>query len=214
MKKTYLVPNIQLFAEGNADPAQNSGNGDAGQNSGTNHATYTQAQLDEIANARAERARNSALRSFFQQKGMEESEIAQAIEAYKQQREASKPDIGALQNQLAQAQTEARQARLENLATSEALAQGVDIKTAPYVIRLADLTKAIKDNGSIDAEAVKQEISKVLKDVPQFASASHGTGGTVNPQRPGTSEFTSGFGANLAKNSAHSNVKSTYFKGV
>ncbi len=214
MTKSFIVPNIQLFAEGNANPAQNGGNDNAGQNSGNDGATFTQAQLDEIADARAERARNSALRSFFQQKGMEESEIAQAIEAYKQKRAESQPNIDSLQNQLMQAQQEAKKARIESMAMSEALSQGVDIQTAPYVIKLADIAKAAKEDGSIDAEAIKAAISKVLEDVPQFSSAARGTGGQVSPKHQGASHFSAGFGANLAKQKSQ-NIKSTYFdKGV
>lgn len=85
--------NIQFFAEGsgegsgagNGNQNNNAGNGNSNQNTGNNNqgTTYTQEQLDGIVNNRIARAEQSALKSFFQQQGMSENEVTQAINNYK-----------------------------------------------------------------------------------------------------------------------------------
>ena len=44
---------------------------------------------------------------------------------------------------------------------------GLDQKTIPYVIKMADLSNAAVD-GKVDNEEVNKAISKVLEDIPQL----------------------------------------------
>ena len=88
-KRMYL----QLFEDGtgagsNGQGGNNAGNGNGNQgNAGEtgNQATFSYAQAEEIAQARAERAERSALKSYFQQQGMSEDQVTQAIADYKVQ---------------------------------------------------------------------------------------------------------------------------------
>lgn len=102
--------NIQFFAEGsgeggegNGNQNNNAGNGNSNQNTGNNNqgTTYTQEQLDGIVNNRIARAEQSALKSFFQQQGMSENEVTQAINYYKEQRAKNTPDVAGMQSQIA-----------------------------------------------------------------------------------------------------------------
>lgn len=173
--------NIQFFAEGSGEGGEgngnqnNAGNGNGNQNTGGNQTTtYTQEQLDGIVNSRTARAEQSALRSFFQQQGMSENEVTQAINSYKEQRAKNKPDLAGMQTQLAQEQSRNLQLTIENSATLQAVELGIDSKSIPYVIKMADFKDVVGENGTVDAEKVKAAINKVLEDVPALKPAGNG----------------------------------------
>ena len=42
----------------------------------------------------------------------------------------------------------------------------MDAKTIPYVLKLADFSKAVGTDGSINAEEVQAALNKVMEDVP------------------------------------------------
>lgn len=151
--------NIQTFADEPGD------NGDPNQTE--TGPSYTQAQLEEIASARADRASNAALKDFFKKQGLEESEINNALQTYKANKEAEAPDIAKITNQLTSAQTEALQAKLENKAILQMIDLDVDIKQMPYILKLADIKMV---DGEVKDEDIKEAIKKVLDDVPAFKS--------------------------------------------
>lgn len=109
---------------------------------------------------------DTALKAYFKQQGLSPEEMEQAIAGFKQQKAANQPDVGALQTQLTQAQQAAQQAQLENQATLKALSLGVDIKTVPYLLKLADLSSAVGADGKVSDETLAAAINKVLEDVP------------------------------------------------
>ena len=90
----------------------------------------------------------------------------QAIATFKQQKAASQPDVKAMQTQLAQAQAAAQKAMLDNVATMAAIGLGLDAKTIPYVLKMANLSQAIGQDGKINDEIMKNALNKVLEDVP------------------------------------------------
>ena len=181
-RETGKMPmNLQFFAEGSGEGGEgngnqnNAGNGNGNQNTGGNQTTtYTQEQLDGIVNSRTARAEQSALRSFFQQQGMSENEVTQAINSYKEQRAKNKPDVAGMQTQLAQEQSRNLQLTIENSATLQAVELGIDSKSIPYVIKMADFKDVAGENGTVDAEKVKAAINKVLEDVPALKPAGNG----------------------------------------
>ena len=59
-----------------------------------------------------------------------------------------------------------------------AVTLGIDAKTIPYVLKMADLSQAMGQDGKIDEEALKTALNKVLEDVP-----------ALKPQAPGTAGF-------------------------
>ena len=83
-------------------------------------------------------------------------------------------DLTALQSQLAAAQQlsdQYRQAaiasRISQQAALEAITLGVDVKTVPYVLKMADFSSVKPDkNGVPDTAAIQAAINKVLDDIP------------------------------------------------
>lgn len=131
-------------------------------------------------------AEDTVLKNYFKQQGMSEEEMKQAITSYKQQKAAQQPDVNAMLAQLTQAQTAAQQAQasvlqaqLESVATLEAVALGIDAKTIPYILKIADLSGAVGQDGKINNEAVKTALNKVLEDIPALKPAQAGATGFV-----------------------------------
>lgn len=131
MRKT-LPMNLQLFAEGgDGDGGQNAGgtnNNGAGQNTGTQNQGSVEIDYDKIQqmlDTATSKKENAVLKSYFQQQGLSEEEISQAIATFKenkaQQTAQQQNDTAQLQNQVAAANQEAEKVRIELAATQVAM---------------------------------------------------------------------------------------------
>lgn len=164
-KRMYL----QLFEDGtgagsNGQGGNNAGNGNGNQgNAGEtgNQATFSYEQAEEIAQARAERAERSALKSYFQQQGMSEDQVTQAIADYKAQQKKNQPNVTQMQQDLADARNEVQQMKNEKLLT----AKGVKADDLDYV--LYKVSKMTDEKTSFEKAA-----DKYLKENPRFTSGS------------------------------------------
>ena len=162
MRKT-LPMNLQLFAEGgDGNGGQNAGgdSGQAGQQGNQNNQQAAGADYDKIQamldNATAKKE-NAVLKS-------------QAIATFKQnkqQQTQQQQNANAnLQNEVAAAQKVAEQAQIELAATKVAMTLGINAKTLPYVLKMADFSKAKDADGKISEDNIKAALDQVIKDVP------------------------------------------------
>lgn len=122
---------------------------------------------------------DTALKAYFKQQGLSQQEVEQAIEAFKQQKAANTPDVGAMRVQVTQAQEAARQAQIQSAAVMAAVDLGIDSKTIPYVLKMADLSQAVGQDGKINEETLKAALNKVLEDVPGLKPQAAGAAGFV-----------------------------------
>ncbi|MBO5070799.1 MAG: hypothetical protein J6C37_10645 [Roseburia sp.] len=179
MKGNVLPMNLQFFAE--------SGNGQGVSGGGTEVTPAGQVQTPEfdyeklasIISGKQSAAEDTVLKGYFKQQGLSEEEMKQAISAFKQQKAASQPDVGVLQTQLTQAQALAQQAQIQNAATMMAVSLGIDAKTIPYILRMADLSQVMGQDGKINDETLKNALNKVLEDVPALKPQASGSTGFV-----------------------------------
>jgi hypothetical protein len=56
---------------------------------------------------------------------------------------------------------------------------GIDANTIPYILKMADLSQAMGQDGKINDETVKAALNKVLEDVPALKPQSSGSKGFV-----------------------------------
>lgn len=139
---------------------------------------------------------DTALKAYFRQQGLSQQEVEQAISTFKEQKAANQPDVAGMQNQIAEAQTQlaaaqkaTQAARVENAATMMAVSLGIDAKTIPYVLKMADFSQVVEQDGKINEETLKTAVNKVLEDVP-----------ALKPQADGKTGFTQlGTGGNPAQ---------------
>ena len=129
---------------------------------------------------------------------LSKEQMDQAIAAFKQQQAANTPDVVGMQNQITEtqnqltaAQAAVQQAQVESAATMMAVTLGIDAKTIPYVLKMADLSQVIGQDGKINDETLKNAVNKVLEDIP-----------ALKPQADGKTGFTQiGTGGNPAQHS-------------
>ena len=155
--------------------AQNQSN--AAQNSVTPAIDYD--KIQQMLNGTLAAKEDTALKAYFRQQGLSQEDLDQAITAFKQQKAANQPDVTALKGELDTYKQQALKAEIEKTALFEVLGLGVDVKTAPYVIKMADLSSVLDQDGKINQETVKAAISKVLEDVPGLKPSQSQAGGFV-----------------------------------
>lgn len=162
-----------------ADPAQGNPPGAApGAGSGAPPA-IDYAKIQQMLDGTLAAKEDTALKAYFKQQGLSQQEAEQAMAAFRAEKAKNQPDVSALQAQISQAEAAALQARVESAATMAAVGLGIDAKTIPYVLKLADLSGTAGQDGKINEEAVKNALNKVLEDVPALKPQAAGTTGFV-----------------------------------
>lgn len=157
--------NLQLFADGGdggsgtqgGNAGSNGNNGNNQQAAGNPGPSYTYQQAEEIATARADRAEKAALKSFFQQQGMSEAEVNQAMADYKAQKAASQPDAEKLQKDLDDANAKLQRSQNEKLLA------GKHVRTEDMDYVLFKAEKLVTDKVTFE-----QAVDQFLKDNPKY----------------------------------------------
>ena len=120
---------------------------------------------------------NAILKSYFEQQGMSEDDVKSAIADWKSrkqtQAQAQTDSFNKLQESNKALQERLTQELLNKQAFSDCLDLGIDKNTIPHVIKCADFTDAINENGEVNAEKVRASVEQVLKDVPAFKSSAN-----------------------------------------
>lgn len=191
--------NLQFFAEPAPAPEVSDPSG-TNSNSQPEPAAIDYEKIQQMLEGTLAAKEDTALKAYFKQQGLSQQEVEQAIATFKEQKAANQPDVAGMQNNLLAAQQEAQNARIESAATIAAVALGIDAKTIPYVLKMADLGQVMGKDGKINDEAMTQALNKVLEDVPGLKPAQNlqrgftqiGTGGNPaqNPQNPAQSKPT------------------------
>lgn len=178
MKHSSLPMNLQFFAD---DPAAQSASGTdpAPQTTQQNPAQSTAIDYDKIQqmlNGTLAAKEDTALKAYFKQQGLSQEEAEAAMATFKAEKAKKTPDAGAIQAQNAQLQEQLMQSQVQNAAQLAAMTIGLDAKSIPYVLKMADLSAVVKD-GKIGQEAVTAAINKVLEDVPALKPQTAAAGG-------------------------------------
>lgn len=184
------IMDLRLFDEGvqggngGQGSSGSNGNGTQGNAGGT---TYTYQQAEEIATARAQRAEQAALKSFFQQQGMSDAEVQQAIADYKTNKEKNKPNLSEIEKERDTYKSEAEQLKNEKVLS----AKGVKSEDLDYV--MFKVSRLVDDKTDFTKAA-----EKFLKENPRFT----GTGSYRVSTSASTGEKGSGDNLNSSINNA------------
>lgn len=159
---------------GNGNQAQNTTGQNNAVQTNTNNQGIDYDKIQAIVDGRNAKTEDSILKSYFQQQGLSEEEMKTAIVDFKnnkaqKEKEANENDLN-LQNENASLKAQVLQMQINQVANQCALEIGVDAKTIPYLIKMADLTTAIDDKGAVSKDAVTTALTKVLEDLPQLKS--------------------------------------------
>lgn len=183
-----LPMKLQLFAENGAGDSTGAGANTqqgAGSTAGTNGQQGNTAaapqngqsapgvdydKIQSMLDTATAKKENAVLKSYFQQQGLTEEEVSRAISDFKETKQKQSAqqasDSNELKQKVADAEKLAKTAQVELEATRIAMTLGVDAKTMPYLLKMADFDTAWDKDGKLSAENVKAALEKVLKDVP------------------------------------------------
>lgn len=133
-------------------------------------------KLASILDGKQRATEDSVIKGYFKQQGMSEDEMKQAISTFKEEKAKRTPDINALNQQIADANKRATNAEIKLQAMSMAGELGVPASKMPYLLKMADLSNVV-DNGNISTDKLKENLSNVLKDVPELKTSVEATNG-------------------------------------
>ena len=133
-------------------------------------------KLDSIIDNKS----NGVARSALRDNGFEDEEIKNIVKQWRDNKQTKSQEnttkINDLTNQVSALNNQLITEKVNNQAFLCGLDLGLDSKTIPYVVKLADLSKATDDKGEISVENIKTAMSKVLDDVPSFKPSNNNNG--------------------------------------
>lgn len=142
---------------------------------GTTQQTTPEFDYDKLASLIAGKqtvTEDTVLKSYFKQQGLSEDEMKQAINSFKETKAKNTPDVSALQNDLTAEKSARLQAEINQSATLEAIKQGIDVKSIPYVLKMADFKAVTDADGKVNADKLTKAIKTVLDDIPALKGVS------------------------------------------
>jgi hypothetical protein len=136
-------------------------------------------KLDAILDKRSEGLAKSALKD----NGIEESEIADIVKAYREQKQQKATEQAKAAEDanktIADLQAQIAERDINDALNAAALEAGITGNALQYVTRLADKADLMGSDGKPDAEKVKAAINKVLEDVPALKASANANKGFV-----------------------------------
>ena len=153
--------------------------------------TFDYDKLASLINGKQSVTEDTVLKSYFKEQGLSADEMKQAIGAFKEQKAKNTPDIAKMQSDLENSNKAKLIAEVNQSATLEAVKQGVDIASIPYVLKMADFSAVITD-GKINTEKLTEVVKKVLDDVPALKKTADNSTGVqkIGGDGNGTSDGT------------------------
>jgi hypothetical protein len=167
---------MKKMAEPNPTPNPNN-NPPEPQNNNQQTPSFDYDKLASLITGKQSVTEDTVLKSYFKEQGLSADEMKEAIGAFKKQKAKNTPDFAKMQSEVESANNAKLMAEVNQSATLEAVKQGVDIATVPYVLKMADFSKAVTD-GKVNAEKLTEAVKKVLDDIPALKGkpAENGTG--------------------------------------
>lgn len=138
--------------------------------------TFDYDKLASLINGKQSVTEDTVLKSYFKEQGLSADEMKQAIGAFKEQKAKNTPDIAKMQSEVESANNAKLTAEVNQSATLEAVKQGVDIASIPYVLKMADFS-AVTADGEINAEKLTEAVKKVLDDIPALKKTADNSAG-------------------------------------
>lgn len=153
------------------------------QNNNANQASNTidYNKIQEMIDGRNAKTEDSVLKSYFQKQGLSAEEMESAINAFKTQKanqaNAQNKELSDVQASLQKTQLENQRLKVEKKAYDFVDDLNVDIKTMPYLLKMADLNGCVGKDGNVLEDALKTALEKVITDVPGLKKQVQGTVG-------------------------------------
>lgn len=167
----------------NANSNQNAQN-TTGQNNNANQTSNNSIdynKIQEMIDGRNAKTEDSILKSYFEKQGLSKEEMESAINTFKTQKanqaNAQNKELSDAQASLQKTQAENQRLKIEKKAYDFVDDLNVDIKTMPYILKMADLNNCADKDGNVLEDTLKTALEKVIADVPGLKKQVQGTVG-------------------------------------
>ena len=178
-----LPMKLQLFAgEGSEEQNNNQQNNNSNTQSNNQNFQFDYEKLANIVNGKQSLTEEKVLGGYFKSQGLSGDEMQQAINAYKEQKAKNTPDVTSMKSELDTANKALTESLINNQAIMEAVSLGLDVKAVPYVLKMADFSTCLGQDGKVNVEEVKKALNKVLEDVPALKGNAPGSGSKEQQQ--------------------------------
>lgn len=138
-------------------------------------------KIEAMVNKGMQQKESAILKSYFEQQGMTEDEVKTAVAEYKASKASkaneSKIAFDTMQKENEQLKAQILQGAVNAKAMEVGLDMGVDKNAIAYLVKMADLTKAVTEKGEVSEEAIKNAFEQVLKDVPALKASTNSNEG-------------------------------------
>ena len=132
-------------------------------------------KIEAMINKGNQQKENAILKSYFEQQGMTEDEVKSAVSDYRANKakaaNAQKVADEEMRKENEMLKAQIRQSTINAKAMDVGLDMGVDKNAVVYLVKMADLSKAINEKGEVSEEAIKNAFEQVLKDVPALKAS-------------------------------------------
>lgn len=184
MKHNLLPMNLQLFAEpgeggqsgaGEGSQSKDGTGGSSGQQSGG--VSFDYEKLASIISGKQTVTEQTVLKNYFKEQGLSKEEAEEAVRTYKAQKAEHEPDVQGLQTELESTKSALQSSLIEKEGYMIGIELGLDPKSVPYILKMADLKDSIGEDGKVKKDKVKEAINKVLEDIPALKPEKSSAGG-------------------------------------
>jgi hypothetical protein len=138
-------------------------------------------KIEAMISKGTQQKESAILKSYFEQHGMTEEEVKSAITSYKAEQskkaDEQKNAFDTMKAENEQLKAQILQSNIDAKANSIGLDMGVDKNAVAYLVKMADLSKAVNEKGEISEEAIKEAFEEVLKNVPALKSSVNSNNG-------------------------------------
>lgn len=138
-------------------------------------------KIEAMINKGVQQKESAILKSYFEQQGMTEDEVKNAVSQYKANRtktaDEQKNAYADMQKENEQLKAQILQSNINSKAFDIGLDMGVDKNAVAYLIKMADLSKVVDEKSEISEEAIKNAFEQVLKDVPALKASTNSNEG-------------------------------------
>ena len=138
-------------------------------------------KIEAMINKGSQQKENAILKSYFEQQGMTEEEVKTAVSEYRankqKQADEQKNAYANMQAENEKLKAQILQNNINAKATDIGLDMGVDKNAVAYLIKMADLSKAVNEKNEISEEAIKNAFEEVLKNVPALKASTNSNNG-------------------------------------
>ena len=127
-------------------------------------------KIQNIIDGRNAKTEASILKDYFGKQGLSEEEVKIAIDTFKQNKESKAQEqnqqIANALNENATLKAQVKDYMIKDVARDIASDLGVETKTIPYLLKLADLSNVFDEKGNVNNELVKTSLTNVLDELP------------------------------------------------